>query len=1235
VSVVRYRKPTVLGQLPAAGPVVVEASAGTGKTYTLEHLIIDLLLRDDATTIDQILVVTFTERATSEMRQRVRDALERLLHVGTTERTPRIHSAPSAGGGGGAAEERGPAAPAEPRTGPPEPDDCWVIDDRARARLARALQDFDSATIATIHAFCQRVLHEHAFLHRRLLRQELVDGRAAFGRAFRAEVRERFARDPALQPWLRAGLGALGDLDALAGHLHDCARRPGTMRPDFDPAALERALAAFPLADAEDPGLRAAMDAALGGRTGKAVAERLVRVGRVVRDWQAHRDLPRVLVDLEALEGAYKSNPPFAYVTASFGARALPAGPAPRLRDGLAALRAAFVPVLAAVTARLLEPVRERVRRAKRDEGQYDFDDMLALVAEGLRGPGGDVLRDALRRRYRHALIDEFQDTDEIQWDIFQRLFLGRDDGGQLFLIGDPKQAIYGFRGADVDTYVRARAALAARGVAPVALVPNFRSTAPLLRALNLVLDQQAAAPVFSSPDIRYDDPVTCGDEGLAATDPAGAPVPPLVLFELSGSATKPARVQGLGAQIAAEIRRLIGPEAPLRFTRKRDGYAPRPIRPGDVFVLTRTTREGQEIGAVLRAHGLPHAYYKEEGLFGRPEARDVLDLLFAVAAPRSRAFRLRAWLTPFFGLTMAEARRCREVPDTDPLMRRLLDWHELAARHDYERLFARILGDSGLVRRELFLHDQERALTNYLHLFELLLEEARRGAAPPLELARQLQGYVDGTRTPPGDEGDVQRLESDADAVQIMTMHKAKGLEAPVVFLAGGFAVPPSGEVRTFHDAGERCSWIGTTDVPAAVEQAIAREEREADERLVYVAITRAQARLYLPYYPPGLEPKGYRHTAIARLNDRLRELEPRFAELAAAGLLAREPVVCAEGEPAAAPVPAPAAAPFAPPPALLEEPAAPLPFAELRRAHRGFVVTSYSALKRAEAEPRYGADAARLRPEEEGDPSRADAAGAGHAAPAPGDLPGGAATGIYLHEVLEQADLAGVAAAASLDAWRASPGVAELFQRHLHGHGLDARHVPRAQELVYAALTAPVVLAAPPATQPALRGLAAAAAQTREMEFIYPLPERSHPPLELPGGPDPAPLTVERGFVQGFVDYLFLHEGRAYLVDWKSDLLRGYGWSDLEPHVRASYGRQEQLYSLALCRLLGVRDAAAYEACFGGVLYCFLRGMARAPVGSEGVWFGRPPWSQIVAWDEELRALPAARLWPGEVAP
>ncbi|HEY3354637.1 MAG TPA: UvrD-helicase domain-containing protein, partial [Polyangia bacterium] len=194
MSVVRVERPAVLAGLPLGRHAVIEASAGTGKTFTLEHLIVEVLLTTD-TRIDEILVVTFTERATSELRLRVREKLRALLAAGPAEHRPDL--------------------PAER---------AWDLDDAARERLRRALHGFDGATIATIHAFCQRILVEHAFPNRRLFAQELIDGREAFGRAFRAALREQLARDPEDRRWLRAALAAPDGLAALERGLYACHR---------------------------------------------------------------------------------------------------------------------------------------------------------------------------------------------------------------------------------------------------------------------------------------------------------------------------------------------------------------------------------------------------------------------------------------------------------------------------------------------------------------------------------------------------------------------------------------------------------------------------------------------------------------------------------------------------------------------------------------------------------------------------------------------------------------------------------------------------------------------------------------------------------------------------------------------------------------------------------------------------------------------------------------------------
>jgi len=186
-------------------------------------------------------------------------------------------------------------------------------------------------------------------------------------------------------------------------------------------------------------------------------------------------------------------------------------------------------------------------------------------------------------------------------------------------------------------------------------------------------------------------------------------------------------------------------------------------------------------------------------------------------------------------------------------LLRLLYDWRGLAESGDFETLFARIVDDSGIVCRELFFRDSERSLTNYLHLLEILQEEAMRSRATIRELCQTLGAYILGTRRPPGDARDTQRLETEADAVQIMTIHHSKGLEAAVVFLYGGFWTPPFNDVRALHEGPpeqqRRIVRVGRQ--PGAEEERYDAEQDDEERRVLYVALTRAKARLYLPRFP------------------------------------------------------------------------------------------------------------------------------------------------------------------------------------------------------------------------------------------------------------------------------------------------------------------------------------------------------------------------------------------------
>jgi exodeoxyribonuclease V beta subunit len=1147
----RVVRPAVLRDIPLDRHVVIDASAGTGKTFTLENLVVELVLSTDLT-IDQLLCVTFTEKATHELRERVRGKLEALLS--------------------GRGE---PPTDEQIRAG-----DSWTIDDRSRRRLESALHAFDASTIATIHAFCHRVLRENAFASGRCFEERQVDGREAFGRAFRDALRGEIARDAARARWLEAALRSGWSMGRIEELLWNCVRERAPIRPAFDAGALEAALAAFPADEAREPRNLGELKAwGVHGRTAATIAAALSDLAGLVEQARAAADTPLFVREAKEVVAKLRERLP--------ALRPRP-GRAARVVAAALELTRATPPFPAAIAHALIDGVRGELSRSKRAAGRYDFDDMLSLVDEALRGPRGVALAEAMRRRWRYALIDEFQDTDETQWSIFRRAFFERGAGrasSVLLVVGDPKQSIYRFRGADVDTYLAASAEVLAAGGARVRLGSNYRATPALVAATNRFFDQDAPDPVFTG-DVAYV-PVTSGRPDRTLVDGAGRPPSPVCALRFDGSLS----MAHLGAWIAREARSVTSPARPWRL----DG---RPLDYGDLFVLTRTGREGREIGRALRAAGVPHAFYKEDGLFQTQEAKDLRALLSAIDEPDDAGRRVAAWLTPFFGLPLAEVERARGLSAAHPLAARLYAWKGLADARDFDRLFQSIVRDSGFVRREIFFADGERDLTNTLHLLELLTERARSGRVTLRDLVQELSGLIAKTRLPLDIEGNMQRLESDRSAVQIMTIHKAKGLEAPVVFVAGGlYSGGGDGErVRVYHDEGRRLAWVGSPspDVKSTIE----REEREEEQRLMYVALTRAMGRLYLPcVLNADGEPKPLRgpyDPVNRRVAALMKEGDPMFpAESVDAAALA--PIDHARGD----------AAPWTPAAELLREDHEEPAYAALRERHAAAVVTSYTRLRGERP-------AQRVAWVEQLESRRAEKAVA-----AVDDLPittlrAARASGIFLHELLERVPLASFAQAGHLAGWRAREDIVALVDEAIAAHRIEPAQREHAEELVWTAYTTPVGL--PGGAR--LGSFSRAGAVSREMEFVYPIPRRAHPALGAPGAD--APLRVAHGYVRGSLDLAFEHDGLTYFADWKSDSLASYAPDALSRHVAAHYAEQAKLYALAVVRLLGVRSRAEHEARFGGLLYCFLRGFSAA----GGLWSARPGWDEIVAWDESLRA-------------
>jgi exodeoxyribonuclease V beta subunit len=1136
-----YVFPEEVERLPRDASAVIEASAGTGKTYLLEHLVADRILRGDAR-LEEILVVTFTEKATAELVRRLRALITKLL----------------------AHDE--PAPPGTP------PERVWTLDATARARLVEAQHAFDRATITTIHGFCQRVLTEDAFASRRLLGQEHVDSKRAFGAAFKEALRTTLATDPGTRPYLRAWLASGRDIPHLEKALYDGLAQQRPWGLVYDEAHLLRALAAY-AALPFDATFKEQVKRHADGTIANSVERRASMVRALCGRFAEHGDAATTLLELDAELKSTQNL--FTYIEEKLRTP-MPPGFLARFHDAFLTLADAAVPLELAVVQLFLPVVRRGLEARKTAAGLYDFDDMLRLVAEALRRSDGAGLVEALRRRYRLAIIDEFQDTDGVQWEIFRALF--HDSGGRnpLYVIGDPKQAIYGFRGADVMTYAEARRTITGGELATLSLDQNFRSTPAVVDATNAIFDDGAAEPFFADRALFRD--------AVAAREPAPGGLPPVTLLAVSPAAgLEVARLplrhvrQTLTQAIADEIERLR-PAVPLE----------------NIHVLTRSNTESQQVAATLRARGIPHVLYNQEGLYKSPEAAHVRDLLAAIEDPRDPARRLRAALTPFFGHLLDDLPALAATPTAHPLEERLFAWRALADARDWAPLFDRILDESGVARRELLSGGSARRLTNYEHLFDVLRGLGARSPLSLGELGRHLTALIGSLMVPEPQEGNVQRIEGDRDAVQIMTIHKAKGLEADHVFLYGAFSRWGGQGVRAFERDGRRWLFAGRPR-RAGLKAELELEAARDDQRLLYVALTRARERLYLPYAgDPQIEGNAPPDEDYWRINGAYRHVHQRLRALAAdaskrAHFELRD-VRCPpppDDTPAqiAAAVRAwrPDAADLA-----LEFPAAAL--AETRRQSAGIVMTSYTRIKQAHGgyQPPTEVLDEQLAPAPE---PPAD----------PGRLPGGALSGIFLHAMLESVPLESLADA-TVETWAALPAIRVLTDAALRRHDRDPAHRADAERLVHAALTTPLTLPSG-ATLP---GVARAKRVAREVEFLFPFPAAA-------GGAD-------AGFVKGYVDFIFEHEGRTYFGDWKSDLLPDYAPAAVSAHVASNYELQRRLYTLALVKMLGVVDEADYEARFGGTVYVFLRAL---PAGLE---IGRPTWAEVQTWERELAAQLAA---------
>lgn len=1193
---------------------LIEASAGTGKTYTIASLFIKLII-EKRLNINEILVVTFTRAATEELNDRIRRKLKDAIMA--------------LSGSGGS-----------------DPDLARIVaqikDTKdADRRLKAALRDFDEAAIHTIHGFCHQALQDNAFESGKLFDTELVKEQENLVRQITDDFLRRLIQQvsPVFAKYL-AGRGNFGSLFSALPRPENSGRFLEIIPPveKIDPNRQEENYLrlytethkAWPAArkDAENlllsfeglnrnryrltsiPGLLQEINAGLAGDPAMLLQSESLKkltTGRLQESTKKGFTFPGLLI-FDLFEKLHAE------------------------REKLLALYEKYLLNLKIEAAEYLQ--RELVIRKGNLKIQY-YDDLLTNLYDALLAGTGPQLIESIRKRFKAALIDEFQDTDPLQYEIFRTLFGYK--GGLLFLIGDPKQAIYSFRGADIFAYMKA----ARQAQARYTLRHNWRAEPNLIDAVNGLFSRAESPFVFD--DISFL-PATPGDRGPERFTIEGKSEPPLRIWFIDSGRLQPAAITKNGLISKEYGRKLItnavADEIAGLLRREQDQTAligDKPAAAGDLAVLVRTNFEALMIKQALDKRGIPAVLFSIENVFESREARELQLILTAISRPAGEPALKAALATDIMGLTGEEIYDLTaDETAWAEWLTRFQDYYQTWNRYGFIRMFERFLINEKVRSRLMGLPDGERRLTNLLHLTELLHRQDKQQPAGTTGLRKWLAR----NRQNPGQrlEEYQLRLESDENAVKIVTIHKSKGLQYPIVFCPfawSGSKLKENDQIL-FHDEHSANRLKVDLGSPEQ-EKNRARAEIELlaeNMRLLYVAVTRAKNRCYLvwgkfnqaetsaPAYLFHRPTGGDRcnilaDTAAAYVNLTDQEILSRLKEYQtrAAGKIEVASIQQTSGDRYERPAPASSDLNCRKFTGLLET---------------DWKITSFSQLTSTR---HYLAEL----PDRDYSTTVVDSALPAIETTGPDQkpagifaLPKGVQTGNLIHDIFENIDFA------DCDSTESS----ELINRKLRGHGFDLSYQPEIAEMVHKVVTMPLSIGENRFE------LAQVGREHRlsELEFYFPLNKIDREKLKaiiarhgLAPALNPDREFLERlrfspvrGFMKGFIDLIFQFGDRFYIVDWKSNHLgdqpEAYSREKITAVMQnSSYTLQYILYTVALDRYLRARiPGYSYDRNFGGLFYLFIRGIDPAVAAENGIFADKPAANLIKELSEYLIAEP-----------
>ncbi|HCC55282.1 MAG TPA: exodeoxyribonuclease V subunit beta [Desulfobulbaceae bacterium] len=1196
----------------SVGVQLIEASAGTGKTYSITSLYLRLLL-ERRLTVEQILVVTFTEAATAELHERIRTRLRLATQA------------------------------FQDQHGGDDPFLCQLIArsldlEADRRLLARAISDIDKAAVSTIHGFAHRVLQQHALETGLLFDLELTGATETLVREISDDYWSGFfyALDYRLASLIRQGVSPVhlraltqeairhGDF-AIVGEISAAAEIPDLMVEYCRLYAEARACwqeqrEALAQYFTQAEGLTASFKKQLAQGLLTRLADFFVQTEPRAFALPGQAELlaadnifqpdGKVFTATALKKGVRQDNPFFR-----------PWGALVATAEALAKRGQALF--LAGAARAIRGELPKRLLAGQ----QQSFDELLTGLDRALQGGKGtgEQFAQRIRNRFPVALIDEFQDTDPIQYRIFRTIYRGDGDEA-LFLIGDPKQAIYAFRGADIYAYLEAAGQAESE---KHTMGTNWRADRKMVAALNSLYG--ALAQPFVDSRIGYALVAARPDaEDLWHSPSLGSePLQFLTLPEglcpsKGGRLVKNQLLPLIPDLVAGDIVGLLSGDGKI---------GNRAVRAGDIAVLVRTNTQAAEIQAALRGRGINAVLQSKASVWASPEAQEVLRLLAAVAEPGNEQLLRKALATEMLGFTAQDLERLNQMEaELHGLMGQFAFWQGRWEKNGVMRMLMAAWQEHGVAGRLLLLLvDGERRLTNLRHLAELLQEAESRNHLSPVMLVDWLSQTLAANES--GEEAEL-RLESDEDAVQLVTIHRSKGLEYPLVycpylFMGGGGAGKQP--FVSLHDPED--DWQGKIVLfPDEQARSLAAGERFAEElRLAYVALTRARHGCFVFWAPVY----GYDASALAWLlhGDQASAGEPgnpealpldlkgctaqelldRLMDRASAGegwqVRQVQMVPGSTGE---------ATRLIAPVPLVCRTP--------MRKLAQVWRIGSFSHLI-----AQSGHDPGEREPEVEGAGLEEEAGPSEMLMPTPSasliplaQFPKGPLAGNFFHTIFEKASFP-----------QENPTqLREQVREQLRFYGYAELWLAPVCRAFAEVFKTPLR-----ATEPFCLGDIGNTQRLNEMPFTFPLgaglgedaslsaellarPFIDHP-LGIPLGYAEALRFLRfiplRGFLKGFIDLVCVCGGKWYLFDYKSNHLgdsrEDYTRNKLPAAMAGHhYFLQYHIYTVALHRYLTCRlPGYEYERDFGGVFYLFMKGMHPDSGPEFGVFADLPPLARI----------------------